>query len=144
MLTKRRGVFIFGHKYLQLTIWIAFLGKQPAQPATPPDTSDGFWVANSLHTTRGAHQVAVLKINVTEGHIGHRFIWYPAGVEPALGRETQPTPEADTLNKKGGQPSEHYHLPPVGMVEDWITAKARNAQVMMNRAKNYVFPYSLR
>ncbi|HAL7501447.1 hypothetical protein AYO07_19325 [Escherichia coli] len=48
------------------------------------------------------------------------------------------------MKKKGGQPSEHYHLPPVGMVEDWITAKARNAQVLMNRAKNYVFPYSLR
>jgi hypothetical protein len=26
------------------------------------------------------------------------------------------------LKKKGGQPSEHYHLPPFGMVEDWITA----------------------
>lgn len=37
----------------------------------------------------------------------------PAGVEPAPGREARSTPEADTLNKKGGWPSEHYRLPPL-------------------------------
>ncbi|MFV7197154.1 hypothetical protein ACNPP6_24130, partial [Klebsiella pneumoniae] len=62
---------------------------------------------------RDAHQVAVGEINVTEGHINHRLIRYPAGVEPALGWAAQPTPGADTLNKKGGFPSEHYPLPPV-------------------------------
>ncbi|MGV4177317.1 hypothetical protein, partial [Citrobacter freundii] len=62
-------------------------------------------------------QVAVVKINVTEGHISHHLIRYPAGVEPALGRESQPTPEADTLNKKGGYLSEHYLLPPVSWLK---------------------------
>ncbi|ENF7818736.1 hypothetical protein ABR157_004547 [Enterobacter soli] len=35
------------------------------------------------------------------------------------------------MNKKGGHPSEHYHLPPVGMVEDWITAKATHSNVFI-------------
>lgn len=49
--------------------------------------------------------------------MSHHLIRYPAGVEPALGSESQPTPEADTLNKKGGYLSEHYLHPPVSWLK---------------------------
>jgi hypothetical protein len=43
------------------------------------------------------------------------------------------------LKKKGGQPSEHYHLPPFGMVEDWITAKCSVCACLFTTSGSVVF-----